>query len=76
MIYFYGYQWWQGRSLLNGREAHWVAAIGNGGQRIIIVPALDLVVVITAGLYGNPMQGVLPLVIFNRYVVAAVRSKA
>jgi CubicO group peptidase (beta-lactamase class C family) len=76
MIYFYGYQRWQGRSLLNGREVPWVAAIGNGGQRIIIVPALDLVVVITAGLYGNPMQGVLPLVIFNRYVLAAVGSKA
>jgi CubicO group peptidase (beta-lactamase class C family) len=76
MIYFYGYQWWQGRSLLNGREVPWVAAIGNGGQRIIIVPALDLVVVITAGLYGNPMQAVVPLLIFNRHVLAAVGSKA
>jgi CubicO group peptidase (beta-lactamase class C family) len=74
-LYFYGYQWWQGRSLLNGREVPWIAAIGNGGQRIIIVPALDLVVVITAGQYGNPMQAWLPLLIFNRYVLAAV-SKA
>jgi CubicO group peptidase (beta-lactamase class C family) len=75
-IYFYGYQWWQGRSLLNGREVPWVVAIGNGGQRIVIIPELDLVVVITAGLYGNPMHALLPLVIFNRYVLAAVGSEA
>jgi CubicO group peptidase (beta-lactamase class C family) len=75
-IYFYGYQWWQGRSLLNGRDVPWVAAIGNGGQRILVVPELSLLVVINAGLYGSPMQAVLPLVIFNRYVLAAVRSDA
>ena len=75
-MYFYGYQWWQGRSLLNGREVPWVAAIGNGGQRIIVAPELDLVVAITAGLYGNPMQAWLPLLIFNRYVLAAAASEA
>lgn len=75
-MYFYGYQWWQGRSLLNGSEVRWIAAIGNGGQRIVIVPELDLVVVITAGLYGNPMQAVLPLIIFNRYVLAAAVGEA
>ena len=76
MLYFYGYQWWQGRSLLNGREVSWVAAIGHGGQRIIIAPELDLVTAITAGLYGSPMQGaVLPLTIFNRYVLTAAGSE-
>lgn len=75
-MYFYGYQWWQGRSLFKGREVLWVAAMGNGGQRIVVVPELDLVVVITAGLYGNPMQAWLPLLIFNRYVLAALASEA
>jgi CubicO group peptidase (beta-lactamase class C family) len=75
-LYFYGYQWWQGRSLLNGREVPWVAAIGNGGQRIIVVPELNLVVAITAGLYGDPMQAWLPLLIFNRYVLTAAASEA
>jgi CubicO group peptidase (beta-lactamase class C family) len=74
-MYFYGYQWWQGRSLFNGREVPWVTAIGNGGQRIVVVPELDLVVVITAGLYANPMQAWLPLLIFNRYVLGAVVSE-
>jgi len=71
-LLFYGYQWWQGRSLLNGRDVPWVAAIGNGGQRIIVVPELDLVLVIAAGLYANPMQVWLPLLILNRYVLGAV----
>jgi CubicO group peptidase (beta-lactamase class C family) len=49
----YGYLWWLGHSLLNGREVHWVAALGRGGQSIRIVPELDLVVVVTAGYYQD-----------------------
>jgi CubicO group peptidase (beta-lactamase class C family) len=51
--YFYGYLWWLGRSLVNEREVHWAAALGRGGQSIRIVPALDLVVVATAGYYQD-----------------------
>jgi CubicO group peptidase (beta-lactamase class C family) len=51
--YFYGYLWWLGRSLHNGREVHWAAALGRGGQSIKIVPELDLVVVVTAGYYQD-----------------------
>ncbi len=49
----YGYLWWLGHSLLNGREVHWAGALGRGGQSIRIVPALDLVVVVTAGYYQD-----------------------
>jgi CubicO group peptidase (beta-lactamase class C family) len=49
----YGYLWWLGRSLPNGREVHWVGALGRGGQAIRIVPELDLVVVVTAGYYQD-----------------------
>jgi CubicO group peptidase (beta-lactamase class C family) len=52
-IYFYGYQWWLGRSLLGKRELRWAAAMGRGGQHIFVVPELDLVVVLTAGIYDN-----------------------
>jgi CubicO group peptidase (beta-lactamase class C family) len=51
--YFYGYLWWLGRSLFNGREVHWAAALGRGGQSIRIVPELDLVVGVTAGYYQD-----------------------
>jgi CubicO group peptidase (beta-lactamase class C family) len=51
--FFYGYLWWLGRSLANGREVHWAAGLGRGGQSIRIVPELDLVVVATAGYYQD-----------------------
>ena len=49
----YGYLWWLGRSPFDGREVHWAAALGRGGQSIRIVPELDLVVVVTAGYYQD-----------------------
>src|SRR5258707_15722951 len=52
-LFFYGYLWWLGRSLLNGREVHWTGALGRGGQSIRNVPELDLVVVVTAGYYQD-----------------------
>src|SRR6266704_2727761 len=50
---FYGYLWFLGRSLHNGREVHWAGGLGRGGQSIRIVPGLDLVVVVTAGSYQD-----------------------
>jgi CubicO group peptidase (beta-lactamase class C family) len=50
----YGYLWWLGPVDWHGRKLRWAAAFGNGGQRIIVVPELDLTVVITAGAYGDP----------------------
>lgn len=49
----YGYMWWLGRSRLNGRDIHWVGALGRGGQSIRIVQELDLVVAVTAGYYQD-----------------------
>ena len=48
----YGYQWWTGRTAWKDRRVSWSAGFGNGGQRIFVVPELDLVVVATAGDYG------------------------
>lgn len=70
---FYGHQWWLGRSMIERRELPWTAGFGLGGQRLFIVPGLDLVVVTTAGLYNSPMQRWVPWEIFRRYVVGAVR---
>jgi CubicO group peptidase (beta-lactamase class C family) len=53
----HGYQWWTGHADANGRRLAWAAAVGNGGQRIYVVPDLDLTVVMTAGEYGAPRIG-------------------
>jgi hypothetical protein len=43
------------------------------GQRLFVMLALELAAVVTAGHYGEPMQAWLPLVIFNLYVLPAVK---
>jgi CubicO group peptidase (beta-lactamase class C family) len=50
----YGYQWWTGERMVAGRPWAVIQAIGNGGQRLYVVPGLDLVVAMTAGDYGQP----------------------
>ena len=50
----------------------WTAGLGLGGQRLFIVPTLDLVVVTTAGRYGQPDAGRVPWEIFRHYVMDAV----
>ncbi|MEH6434174.1 serine hydrolase domain-containing protein [Massilia sp. DD77] len=49
----YGYQWWLGAIPALGTGQRWAAAYGNGGQRLFVAPGLDLVVVITAGMYNE-----------------------
>lgn len=71
-LFFYGFQWWLGRSLVRRREIRWVSGVGYGGQRLFIVPDLDLVVVVMAGLYDNPvLQSVPGEVILRRYALSA-----
>ena len=50
----YGYQWWTGTEEWNGRQIAWAAGVGNGGQRLYVVPELDVTVVMAAGEYGSP----------------------
>jgi CubicO group peptidase (beta-lactamase class C family) len=64
----YGYLWWR---RLTGTGAGCFFASGNGGQSIIVVPSLDLVVVFTGSYYNKgPDRG---HAIFDRFIVPAVR---
>jgi CubicO group peptidase (beta-lactamase class C family) len=70
---FYGYQWWMGRSLAGAKEVKWVAAFGWGGQRIFIVPELELVMMTTAAQYGKPKEGLAAMDILANVVIPAAR---
>jgi hypothetical protein len=50
----------------------WIAGIGYGGQRLFIVPSLDLAVLVHAGAYRSPTQGAGPMAVLNRFVLPAV----
>jgi CubicO group peptidase (beta-lactamase class C family) len=54
----YGYLWWLGHASIDNRNVAWVGGIGWGGQRLYVVPSLDLVVVATAGDFelGGPQD--------------------
>jgi CubicO group peptidase (beta-lactamase class C family) len=76
-IYFYGYQWWLGRSLVNREEIRWAAAVGHGGQRLYIVPSRGLVVLAMAGLYNSTMyHGIVGEVVLRRYALQSAVARS
>lgn len=57
----FGRQWYAGRTGVGGdaavRPFDWHLANGNGGQRLMLLPALQALLVVTAGNYNQPGQG-------------------
>jgi CubicO group peptidase (beta-lactamase class C family) len=47
----YGYLWWRRQWRIGHHNVDSVDGLGWGGQRLFVVPKLDLVVVVTAGVY-------------------------
>jgi CubicO group peptidase (beta-lactamase class C family) len=73
-LFFYGQQWWLGRSIAPESEVRWIAAMGSGGQRIFIVPDRDLVVMTTSGLYFQRRQGDAALDMMANYILPSIRD--
>lgn len=61
----YGYFWWTIPFQINGKEFISKTATGNGGQYIMIIPELDMVVVFTGGAY-NSQEDKLPFAILQK----------
>ena len=75
----YGYQWFmrdvgfgKPKGWAIGRLEHMWFAQGEGGQRLFVIPALQLVVAITAGNYGREDQGIPPERILREVVLESV----
>ena len=73
----YGYQWYLGdmEFLAGGKVQleHWVGCAGNGGQRLYVMPDLDLVIVVTAGNYSEPEQWIPPIRVVREVVLPSLR---
>jgi CubicO group peptidase (beta-lactamase class C family) len=72
----YGYQWYLGdmefRASGTVRLEHWVGAAGNGGQRLYVMPDLDLIIVVTAGNYSAPEQWIPPIRVVREAVLPSL----
>ncbi len=72
----YGYFWYLG-DLQYGNPpnrpiAHWIGAFGYGGQRLFVLPELDIAVAITAGNYADKDQWIPPIRVIREVVLASV----
>jgi CubicO group peptidase (beta-lactamase class C family) len=72
----YGYQWYLGTypaaATRIGRPLPWAGGMGNGGQRLFVVPDLDLVVAITAGNYDTADQSATPTTVMQDVILAGI----
>jgi CubicO group peptidase (beta-lactamase class C family) len=66
----YGYQFWCTKGIIAGKETNIATAIGFGGQRIYLIPELNLEIVITAGNYNDLSD--LPDQIVSKYIFPAI----
>lgn len=80
----YGYQWYLGDITftaagaprwLTPRLEHFWGAYGNGGQRLWVLPGLDLVVAVLCGNYNHPDQWVPPYRMLREVILASLRHE-
>ena len=69
---FYGYQWWLGTGSREGRD--WMAGFGNGGQRLVMIPHLDMAVVVLAGNYNQRDAWKLSVRILTEVIFPSIRE--
>ena len=67
----YSHHWWSGTVQRDGQNLATTAGLGNGGQRLYLVPALDMAVVFTAGQYNSPTIGAAQSRLFRQIVATA-----
>jgi CubicO group peptidase (beta-lactamase class C family) len=68
----YGYAWWGLDYPYGNRTVHAFAALGNGGQNVIVVPELDLVVAVYASNYGDRVMMEIQNDLVPRQILPAV----
>jgi CubicO group peptidase (beta-lactamase class C family) len=70
----YGYFWWLASSGFGDTPTAWIGGVGNGGQRLFVLPELDAVVVVTAGNYNKPDDWRTPTAVLSQFVLPALAA--
>ncbi|HUE77866.1 MAG TPA: serine hydrolase [Longimicrobiales bacterium] len=73
--YGYGYFWWHDVYSTKQGDLEVHTAAGNGGQRVYVIPSLDLLVVVLAGGYNDPESFWMPERLLLDYIVPAARGE-
>jgi CubicO group peptidase (beta-lactamase class C family) len=68
----YGYQWWRISLNLEARSFKCYFASGNGGNKIFVLPSLDMVVGMASSAYGQPYMHTRSHEVLRQVVRAAV----
>ena len=65
----YAYTWWTKKFNYKGKSITWYTALGWGGQKISILPELDMVIVFTGANYSSKVHN---FEILERFILPAV----
>ncbi|MDM8537783.1 serine hydrolase, partial [Desulfobacterales bacterium HSG17] len=69
--YNYAYLWWLAKLTVKNHAIEIIAASGNGGQIIAIIPKYNIIVVFTGGNYNSPLEAQ-PVEMLIKYIIPAV----
>jgi CubicO group peptidase (beta-lactamase class C family) len=70
----YGYQWWLREYPYAGRTVQAYYASGNGGQYVMVIPELSLVIATFGGNYNERAGGLMVGDLIPRYILPAVQD--
>ncbi len=69
----YGYFWWINTYKYKDKVLHGFEASGNGGNKITVIPALNLIIVLTGSGYGNEyIEGEQAKTIMEKYIIPSI----
>jgi CubicO group peptidase (beta-lactamase class C family) len=68
----YGYYWWSQEMPYRGGQTRVIYAAGNGGQIVMAVPELDLVIAFFSGDYGHRAALTAQTVYIPQHILPAV----
>jgi len=71
----YGYQWWGGDFHYQDKTYRTYFASGHGGQKVIVFPDYNLIVVISQQVFDNPLGDLNFIAILDNYIIPALSGQ-